>query len=262
MLRPREGWRVCWPTTLLLQSGAKRPSAARWVHVTQRALALHPGDPDSSPVFFYGPSGRRVSLQMNWKEQGDQIKTLLMRNDESILCMCCATWDYRHVLQNNPPRRQEKVLNMITSQRFWRTSPIPFPCFPIWLVNDTLFVYCINKRESSLDEDEGCRSRKIIQEFYFWGYLKIWQLAESKSSQPHSVAMKNWVKAELGHRQFKQKEHMAKNASSFQSSRAVQEWVFGLPVRNCRKQQNREGHYTDSNKLKCRRSWRINQGLL
>lgn len=93
---------ACWRATLMLRSSAKRPSAVerewggggvsstwhskRSLYSQATQIALQSA--------FCGPSSRRVAFQMNWKEQGVQIKTLIMRNDESVFCFCCPIRDH------------------------------------------------------------------------------------------------------------------------------------------------------------------------
>lgn len=70
-----------------------------------------PGDPDKTPVCFCGPSSRRVALQMNLKEQGVQIRTLIMRNDESVLCLRCPSRDWQ--IETTSQGRDSQVFDVI-----------------------------------------------------------------------------------------------------------------------------------------------------
>lgn len=56
---------------------------------------------------FCGPSSRRL-VQKNRKEQGVQIRPLIMRNDDSVLCSCCPTRDCHRAQYQ--PRTEESSL--------------------------------------------------------------------------------------------------------------------------------------------------------
>lgn len=207
---------ACWRATLMLRSSAKRPSAVEkeWgggvVHVTQQALATvyNQATQIALQSAFCGPSSRRVAFQMNWKEQGVQIRTLIMSNDESAFCFCCPIRDrrvgtsHRTTYQGRDSQvfdvimivmnRDRLMVRMLFSHQFLSLS-----LYAQWVTKQhtlwsVLGLVITIKAEWWMKKN--WENNLIILFFRVLGYFKTWQLAQSKSCLPHSVAIKNLKK--------------------------------------------------------------------
>lgn len=138
-------------TAISCEGGPRDKESARY-KATQKTLQ----------TAFCGPSSRRVALQMNLKEQGAQIKTLIMRNDESVLCLRFPTRDCR--------------VKNISQNLFWgRRRP------DIWCDNnvrnhslDTIQLIDPHSMPSGFTKRNlKCNQRRLVDENVGWRIEKI-----------------------------------------------------------------------------------------